>query len=178
MRVFTHFRCAETENFAHFTFFVNDYREQPFNGEQREMAQSPKVATYDLQPEMSAKKVRDLVLARIQADDCEDFILVNFANGDMVGHTGKLDAAIKAVKTVDKCVGAIVDAVLQKGGKLVVTADHGNAEQMYNPENDAPHTSHTLYDVECIVVDPALDKKTKLRTGGRLADVFPTALEL
>jgi 2,3-bisphosphoglycerate-independent phosphoglycerate mutase len=183
----TQFRCAETEKFPHVTFFFNDYRDEPFPGESRQMAQSPKVATYDLQPEMSAAEVRDIVLARIKAPDCEDFILVNFANGDMVGHTGKLDAAIKAVETVDRCVGAIVDATLAKGGALIVTADHGNAEQMWDPQTNAPHTAHTTYDVECILVDARYradasgspDKPSaKLRGGGRLADVFPTALDM
>ncbi|MEM9416247.1 MAG: 2,3-bisphosphoglycerate-independent phosphoglycerate mutase [Planctomycetota bacterium] len=175
----TQFRCAETEKFPHVTFFANDYREEPFPGETREMAQSPKVATYDLQPEMSAPGIRDLVLGQINSgDDCPDFILVNFANGDMVGHTGKLDAAIKAVETVDACVGAIVDATLQRGGKLVITADHGNAEQMFDPETNAPHTAHTTYDVPCIVVDPALDTATELRDDAKLADLFPTALAL
>jgi 2,3-bisphosphoglycerate-independent phosphoglycerate mutase len=172
------FRCAETEKFPHVTFFFNDYREQPFEGEGRQMAQSPKVATYDLKPQMSAYEVRDIVLARIHAEECEDFILVNFANGDMVGHTGKLAAAIKAVETVDECVGALVDAALARGGKLIVTADHGNAEQMFDPQTNAAHTAHTLYDVECIVVDPQLDATVKLRESGRLADVFPTVLQL
>jgi 2,3-bisphosphoglycerate-independent phosphoglycerate mutase len=175
----TQFRNAETEKFPHVTFFFNDYRDEPFDGEHRKMAQSPQVATYDLQPEMSAYQVRDDVLERINADDCEDFILVNFANGDMVGHTGKLDAAIKAVETVDTCVGDIVDATLNRGGNLIVTADHGNAEQMYNPETGSPHTAHTLYDVECILVDPELGKATtKLRDDGRLADVMPTILAM
>ncbi|MEM0914994.1 MAG: alkaline phosphatase family protein [Planctomycetota bacterium] len=177
----TQFHCAETEKFPHVTFFFNDYREDPFPGETREMAQSPQVATYDLQPEMSAEKIKQLVLDRIKSDDCPDFILVNFANGDMVGHTGKLDAAIKAVETVDRCVGEIVDATLAKsggGGKLIVTADHGNAEQMFDPTTDAPHTAHTLYKVDCIVVDESLTKDTPLRDDGRLADVFPTVLDL
>jgi 2,3-bisphosphoglycerate-independent phosphoglycerate mutase len=174
----TQFRCAETEKYPHVTFFANDYRNDPFPGETQQMAQSPKVATYDLQPEMSAHEIRDLVLQRINSPDCDDFMLINFANGDMVGHTGKLDAAIKAVETVDACVGQIVDAVLKKGGKLVVTADHGNAEQMFDPETNAPHTAHTLYDVECILVDPSLNKDTKLRRDGKLADVLPTALQL
>ncbi|WP_432799191.1 2,3-bisphosphoglycerate-independent phosphoglycerate mutase [Poriferisphaera sp. WC338] len=175
----TQFRCAETEKFPHVTFFCNDYREEPFPGEGRQMAQSPKVATYDLQPEMSAPEIKQIVLDRINAADGEDFILVNFANGDMVGHTGKLDAAIKAVETVDTCVGEIVDATLAKGGKLIVTADHGNAEQMFNPDTNAPHTAHTLYDVECIVVGADLEgSDVKLREGGRLADVMPTALKL
>ena len=175
----TQFRCAETEKFPHVTFFANDYREEPFPGETREMAQSPKVATYDLQPEMSAPGIRDLVLERINAgEDGPDFILVNFANGDMVGHTGKLDAAIKAVETVDACVGALVDATLARGGKLIITADHGNAEQMFDPDTNAPHTAHTTYDVPCIVVDPSLEADTPLRSGCRLADLFPTALDL
>ncbi|XAL98374.1 2,3-bisphosphoglycerate-independent phosphoglycerate mutase [Phycisphaeraceae bacterium D3-23] len=175
----TQFRCAETEKFPHVTFFANDYREAPFPGETRAMAQSPKVATYDLQPEMSAPGIRDLVLEHINAGDgCPDFILVNFANGDMVGHTGKLDAAIKAVETVDACVGAVVDATLARGGKLLITADHGNAEQMFDPKTNAPHTAHTTYDVPCIVVDPALDAATELRDDAKLADLFPTALSL
>ncbi len=174
----TQFRCAETEKFPHVTFFFNDYREEPFPGESRKMAQSPKVATYDLKPEMSAHEIRDIVLGRVNADDCEDFILVNFANTDMVGHTGKLDAAITAAETVDGCVGQIVEAVLARGGKLIVTADHGNSEQMFDPQTNAPHTAHTLYTVECIVVDPSLSVDTPLRGGGRLADVFPTALDL
>ncbi|MCC7147015.1 MAG: 2,3-bisphosphoglycerate-independent phosphoglycerate mutase [Phycisphaeraceae bacterium] len=181
------FRCAETEKFPHVTFFFNDYREEPFPGESRQMAQSPKVATYDLQPEMSAPQIRDIVLARLSAKDCEDLIVVNFANGDMVGHTGKLDAAIKAVETVDQCVGALVDAALKRNGVLIVTADHGNAEQMWDPTTNAPHTAHTTYDVECILVDP---RKKSLASGsketaskgldhdGRLADIVPTLLNL
>lgn len=176
----TQFRCAETEKFPHVTFFANDYREEPFEGETREMAQSPSVATYDLQPEMSAPGIRDLVLKRINEDgiDCPDFILVNFANGDMVGHTGKLDAAIKAVETVDACVGEIVDATLKRGGKLIITADHGNAEQMFDPNTNAPHTAHTTYDVPCLLVGDDLTKDTQLRDDARLADLFPTALDL
>lgn len=173
----TQYRSAETEKFPHVTFFFNDYREQPFPGESRQMAQSPKVPTYDLMPEMSAHEVCDLVLGRLRADDCEDFILVNFANGDMVGHTGKLDAVVKAVEAVDICVGKIVDATLARGGALIVTADHGNAEQMFDPDTNAPHTAHTTYDVECIFVTPT-PLQTKPRAGGRLADVFPTVLEL
>ena len=181
----TQFRTAETEKFPHVTFFFNDYRDDPFPGEGRQMAQSPKVATYDLKPEMSAHEVCDIVLKRIAADDCENFILVNFANGDMVGHTGSLQAAIKAVETVDECVGKIVDATLAKGGCLIVTADHGNAEQMFDPTTNAPHTAHTTYDVECIVVDPRREKDATgdankpspaLRSDGKLADVMPTLL--
>ncbi len=173
----TQFRCAETEKFAHVTFFFNDYRDEPFDGEHRQIIQSPKVATYDQQPQMSAAGVRDAVLARLAAADCEAFIIVNFANADMVGHTGKLDAAIQAVEMVDACVGAIVQAALKRGGSLIVTADHGNAEQMYNPETNSPHTSHTLYDVPLIVVGEAFKNHT-LRRGGRLADVMPTAFHM
>ncbi len=172
------FRCAETEKFPHVTFFFNDYRDEPFDGEDRKIIQSPQVATYDLQPEMSAPGIRDAVLDALDHDYA--MIMVNFANGDMVGHTGKLDAAVKAIETVDQCVGAIVEKTLARGGQLIVTADHGNAEQMWSPENDSPHTAHTTYPVECIVVDAryAGDPKAALREGGRLADVVPTALHL
>ena len=180
------FRCAETEKFPHVTFFFNDYRDEPFHGELREMAQSPKVPTYDLQPEMSAPQITSLVLNRIAADDCH-FIVVNFANGDMVGHTGKLDAAIKAIETVDHCVGSIVDAATARGYRLIVTADHGNAEQMWDTVNNCPHTAHTTYPVECILVGEDLrplaggsadTPSAALRSDGRLADVVPTALAL
>ena len=175
----TQFRVAESEKFAHVTFFFNDYRKEPFEGEHRWMVQSPKVATYDQKPEMSAESVRDAVLCRLQTDDCEDFFLVNFANPDMVGHTGNFEATVSAIETVDQCVGAIVDATLERGGKLIVTADHGNAEQMWDPDTDAPHTAHTNYDVECIIVDDELSRcATTLRDNGRLADVFPTCLML
>ncbi|MDX1681643.1 MAG: 2,3-bisphosphoglycerate-independent phosphoglycerate mutase [Phycisphaeraceae bacterium] len=183
----TQFRCAETEKFAHVTFFFNDYREEPFEGEDREMAQSPSVATYDQAPEMSAGEVAELVLGRLDAQTPPAFVLVNFANGDMVGHTGDLEAATAAVETVDEAVGRIIERVKELGGTAVVTADHGNAEQMYDPETDAPHTSHTLYDVELIVVDDRYadrasgDGRTAspgLRSGGCLADVMPTVLDL
>jgi 2,3-bisphosphoglycerate-independent phosphoglycerate mutase len=184
----TQFRCAETEKYPHVTFFFNDYRDPPFEGERRENPQSPKVATYDQQPEMAALLVRDAVLRRLASPDCERFLIVNFANCDMVGHTGSLEAAIKAVATVDACVGALVDAALAKGGAAIVTADHGNCEQMFDPETNAPHTAHTLYDVPLIVVadrckgrslrgdrnaegwfSPAVRERR-----GRLADAMPT----
>ena len=173
----TQFRCAETEKFPHVTFFFNDYRDEPFAGESRQMAQSPKVATYDLQPQMSAPEIGEIILKRLAAEDCEDFILVNFANGDMVGHTGVLAAAITAVETVDTWVGRIAEVALARGGALIVTADHGNAEQMFDPTTNAPHTAHTTFDVQCIVVD-ADNQNAKLREGGRLADIMPTALDL
>jgi 2,3-bisphosphoglycerate-independent phosphoglycerate mutase len=184
---YTQFRCAETEKFPHVTFFFNDYRDDPFPGEARQLTPSPKVATYDLKPEMSAPEVCDIVCARLAAPDYQDFILVNFANGDMVGHTGKLDAAIKAVETVDTCVGRIVEATLKRGGILLITADHGNCEQMWDPETNSPHTAHTTYDVECIIVDPALGALASgsgetpscgLRGDGRLADLMPTLFDL
>jgi 2,3-bisphosphoglycerate-independent phosphoglycerate mutase len=171
------FRCAETEKFPHVTFFFNDYRDEPFAGEDRKIVPSPKVATYDLQPEMSAAGIRDAVLEAIDGDYA--LIVVNFANGDMVGHTGKLDAAIQAVEMVDACVGAIVAKTLAKGGQLIITADHGNAEQMFDPTTGAPHTAHTTYDVECILVDSRLKSSdVKLREGGRLADIIPTAFKM
>ncbi len=184
------FRSAETEKFPHVTFFFNDYRDEPYPGEQRKMAQSPKVATYDLKPEMSAPEVCRFVLDELAkpADRVPHFILVNFANGDMVGHTGKLDAAIQAVQTVDQCVGKIVDATLKHpGGFVLVTADHGNAEQMFDPDTNAPHTAHTTYDVECILVNRAIQSLASgdaatpskgLRLGGCLADLAPTVLAL
>ncbi|MCC7390650.1 MAG: 2,3-bisphosphoglycerate-independent phosphoglycerate mutase [Phycisphaerales bacterium] len=171
------FRCAETEKFPHVTFFFNDYREEPFPGESRAIIQSPKVATYDLAPEMSAAGIRDAVLARLAADDCEDVIVVNLANGDMVGHTGSLPAAIKACEVVDQCVGQLVEAALARNGSCIVTADHGNAEQMKDPDTGMPHTAHTTYDVPLIVVGKAF-KSRKLRPGGRLADILPTALDM
>jgi 2,3-bisphosphoglycerate-independent phosphoglycerate mutase len=174
----TQFRCAETEKFPHVTFFFNDYREAPFPGERRELIPSPKdVATYDLKPEMSAFGVRDAVLRRLAAPDCEPVLVVNFANGDMVGHTGKLDAAIKACETVDACVAAIVEAALARGGSALVFADHGNAEQMWDPAGNCPHTAHTNYAVPAFVVGEAFRGRS-LRPGGRLADLAPTALEI
>jgi len=174
----TQFRCAETEKFPHVTYFFNDYREECFVGEQRAIIPSPRdVATYDLKPEMSAAGVRDAVLARIAAPDCENVLIVNFANCDMVGHTGNLAAAIRSVQVVDACVGSIVDATLARGGSLIVTADHGNIEQMKDPITGAPHTAHTNYDVPLIVVGAAF-RGRNLRTGGRLADIAPTMLNM
>jgi 2,3-bisphosphoglycerate-independent phosphoglycerate mutase len=171
------FRCAETEKYPHVTFFFNDYRDDPFAGESRDMAPSPRdVSTYDQKPEMSAAGITDKVLQAIADDSCE-LIVVNYANGDMVGHTGVLAAAIQAVETVDACVGKVVDATLAKGGSLIVTADHGNCEQMIDPKTGGPHTAHTTYDVPLIVVEPGLEGR-ELKTGGRLADIAPTLLTL
>ena len=173
----TQFRCAETEKFPHVTFFFNDYRDDPFPGEHRGFVQSPKVATYDLKPDMSAAGVMETVIGRLVADDCEDVIIVNFANGDMVGHTGQLTAAIWACETVDDCVGRIIEQTLRRGGSAIVTADHGNAEQMWDPVTHAPHTSHTTYDVPLILIGEEF-KGMSLREGGRLADIFPTMLDM
>jgi len=173
----TQLRCAETEKFPHVTFFFNDYRDEPFDGERREIIQSPQVATYDLRPEMSAAGVRDAVLGRLGADDCEPVLVVNFANPDMVGHTGSMEATVRACETVDECVGRIVEAALARGGSCIVTADHGNAEQMFSPETDSPHTAHTLYPVPLYVVGEAFRGRA-LREDGRLADIFPTALDM
>jgi 2,3-bisphosphoglycerate-independent phosphoglycerate mutase len=169
------FRCAETEKYAHVTFFFNDYTETPFGGEDRQIVPSPKVRTYDLKPEMSALEVCDVVMQRLEADKY-DVIVINFANPDMVGHTGILEAAVKAAETVDACVGRILDKVKQLGGAAIITADHGNFEKM-SDENGNPYTSHTTGDVPLIVFDE-LNKNRKLRSSGRLADVMPTLLEM
>ncbi|MBL9032577.1 MAG: 2,3-bisphosphoglycerate-independent phosphoglycerate mutase [Phycisphaerae bacterium] len=186
------FRCAETEKYPHVTFFFNDYRDEPFPGERRENPQSPRVATYDEAPEMAAAEVRDAVLRRVAASDCEALIVVNFANGDMVGHTGNLEAAVRACAAVDGGVGAIVEATLARGGQLIVTADHGNCEQMFDPVTNSPHTAHTNYDVPLYVVGEGVrgrrlrgdfealgwfDAGVRARRG-RLADIMPTALEM
>ncbi len=170
------YRSAETEKFPHVTFFFNDYREPPFSGEDRHMVPSPQVSTYDQMPEMSAYGVCDEVVRRIDAD-MYDLLVVNFANSDMVGHTGVLAAAVKAVEHVDVCVGRILEAIQRRNGIAIVTADHGNCEQMIDPATGGPHTAHTTYDVECILVDNRLRGK-RLREGGRLADIAPTGLQM
>jgi 2,3-bisphosphoglycerate-independent phosphoglycerate mutase len=170
------FRCAETEKAPHVTFFFNDYRKDPFPGEEQVTIPSAKVSTYDQLPEMSAYAVCDEVVKRIDAGS-HDLLVVNFANGDMVGHTGVLAAAIKAVEHVDICCGKIMAALARVGGSAIVTADHGNCEQMIDPETGGPHTSHTTYPVELIVMDERFRGK-KLRDGGRLADVAPTLIRM
>jgi 2,3-bisphosphoglycerate-independent phosphoglycerate mutase len=164
-------RIAETEKYAHVTFFFDGGEDKDIEGSTRVLVNSPKVATYDLQPEMSAYKVTDKVLDEI-AKDVHDTIILNFANCDMVGHTGVIPAAIKAVETVDECVGRVVDAILDKGGVAIVTADHGNAEKMLDEQGN-PFTAHTTNIVPLIVTD----KTVELREGGVLADVAPTMLE-
>ncbi|NJM41956.1 MAG: 2,3-bisphosphoglycerate-independent phosphoglycerate mutase [Anaerolineae bacterium] len=169
------FHAAETEKYPHVTFFFNGRREEPFPGESRFMAPSPKVATYDLQPEMSAHELLAGVLKRMSETD-DDFILVNFANPDMVGHTGVLSAAIKAVETADECAGKLVEAINAKGGIALVTADHGNAEIMQDEVTGQPHTYHTINPVTLFVVDGV--RYHRLIPRGALADVAPTVLHL
>jgi 2,3-bisphosphoglycerate-independent phosphoglycerate mutase len=173
----TQFRCAETEKYAHVTYFFNGGREAPFEGEERAMIPSPKdVATYDQKPEMSAKGVADAVVSAIEKD-AFDFVLVNFANPDMVGHTGMLEAATRAVEVVDEGIGRIVAAAKNKGGCVIITADHGNCELMKDPATGKPHTAHTLNPVPLLYVNEA-DRDVKLRSGGRICDVAPTMLAL
>ena len=168
-------RIAETEKYAHVTFFFNGGNEEPFAGEERVLIPSPKeVATYDQKPAMSAPQVADEVVKRI-ASGAYDLIILNFANPDMVGHTGILAAAIEAMETVDTCLGRVVDAVLAAGGRLLITADHGNCEQMTDAQGK-PHTAHTTNPVPLILVDPDL-RGAKLRQG-ILADIAPTLLQL
>ena len=168
-------RIAETEKYAHVTFFFNGGREAVFAGEKRILVPSPKVATYDQQPEMSAREVTDRVVEAIRSHRF-DVIVLNYANADMVGHTGRLDAAVKAVETVDACLGRLSESVEQAGGTLVITADHGNAEMMRDPETDEPHTAHTLNPVPFVVVNPP--RPIQHLADGRLSDVAPTLLDL
>jgi len=171
----TQLRIAETEKYAHVTFFFNGGEETVFPGEERILVPSPKVRTYDLKPEMSAPEVTDKLVEAI-ASGRFDFVVVNYANTDMVGHTGKLDAAIKAVETVDQCLGRLEPAVKAAGGVLLITADHGNAELMVDPETHQPHTAHTLDPVPAILVNGP-PQITRLEHG-RLADIAPTLLDL
>ena len=169
-------RIAETEKYPHVTFFMNGGRETQYPGEDRIMVPSPKVATYDLKPEMSAREVTDKLVEAIGWGKY-DLIIVNYANPDMVGHTGIMKAAVNAVEVVDGCLGRLRDAVEKVGGVLIVTADHGNVELMKDPVTGAPHTAHTLLDVPIIVVNAKTPRPIHLRNG-RLADVAPTLLDL
>ena len=168
-------RIAETEKYAHVTFFFNGGVEEPNEGEDRILVKSPKVATYDLQPEMSAFEVCDKLVEAIKSDKY-DVIIINFANPDMVGHTGVEDAAIKAVEAVDTCVGRAVEALKEVDGQMFICADHGNAEQLLDYETGAPFTAHTTNPVPFILVNA--DPAYKLREGGCLADIAPTLIEL
>lgn len=168
------FHAAETEKYAHVTYFFNGGLETPFPGEARQLVPSPKVATYNLKPEMSAYELADQLLTRLQSHD-DAFLLVNFANPDMVGHTGVLEAAIKACEAVDECAGRVVQAVLNKGGVALVTADHGNAERMIDEQTGNPHTYHTTSPVALFAIS---HDYFALRPRGILADVAPTVLSL
>ena len=169
----TQLRTAETEKYAHVTYFLNGGNETQYAGEDRIMVPSPKVATYDLKPEMSAPELTTKAVASIGSGKY-DLIVLNYANPDMVGHTGKLDAAIKAVETVDAGLGQIVDAIRKAGGALLVTADHGNCEMMRDPDTGGPHTAHTTNPVPAVLVDGSDVSLAE----GRLADIAPTLLEL
>jgi 2,3-bisphosphoglycerate-independent phosphoglycerate mutase len=165
-------RIAETEKYPHVTFFFSGGREDPFPGEKRILINSPKVATYDLKPEMSAYEVTDALLTEINEENF-DVIILNFANPDMVGHSGKMEPTVKAIETVDECLGKLVDALLAKNGVAIITADHGNSDRVID-ENGNPFTAHTTNPVPCIVTLP----ETKLREDGVLADLSPTILDL
>ena len=172
----TQLRIAETEKYAHATFFFNGGVEAPNEGEDRALIASPKVATYDLKPEMSAYEVTDEAVRRIESGKY-DVMILNFANCDMVGHTGVMDAAVAAVHAVDSCVRMVVEAIQKTGGRCIITADHGNAEYMWDEKAQVPFTAHTTNPVPCILVDDSR-KSVELREGGRLCDLAPTLLDL
>ena len=170
---YTQLRIAETEKYAHVTFFFNGGKEEPYPGEKRILINSPKVATYDLKPEMSAYEVTDNLIKVIEEKSC-DVIIVNYANGDMVGHTGNLEKAIEAVEALDKCVGRVISKIEEVGGEALITADHGNCEQMLDLKTGEPITSHTTFDVPLIVVS----NRVKSLNSGRLCDLTPTLLTM
>jgi 2,3-bisphosphoglycerate-independent phosphoglycerate mutase len=169
-------RVAETEKYAHVTYFFNGGVEQPFPGEERTMVQSPKVATYDLKPEMSAQGVAEAV-TNAAVKGAFDVVIVNFANADMVGHSGKIEPTVRAVETVDMCLGEIYKVVREREGVMIITADHGNAEMMIDPATGGPHTAHTTNPVPFIVISGE-GKRLALREGGALQDISPTVLGL
>jgi len=167
-------RIAETEKYAHVTYFFNGGNENSYRGEEREMVQSPRVATYDLMPQMSAAGIAKVAVKSIESKDF-DVIIMNFANADMVGHSGQLGPTVKAVEMVDSCLGEIYGALRRTGGKWVITADHGNAELMIDPITKGPHTYHTTNPVPFIVVD---EEKAPLQRDGSLRDIAPTMLAM
>ena len=169
----TQLRIAETQKYAHVTFFFNGGEEKQFEGEERILIKSPDVETFDMKPEMSAYEVTEAVLKEIAADKF-DAIILNYANCDMVGHTGVFDAAVQAVEAVDDCIGQVTEAILAKGGKVIITADHGNADKMME-DDGSPFTAHTTNPVPAIIIGS--DAK-KVREGGVLADLAPTMLQL
>jgi 2,3-bisphosphoglycerate-independent phosphoglycerate mutase len=172
-------RLAETEKYAHVTYFFNCGIETPYPGEDRILVPSQKVATYDLKPEMSAPGITDQLVADLEARR-HRIIICNFANADMVGHTGNLDAAIAAIETLDRCLTRIVTTVERANGSMIITADHGNAEQMWDTERREPHTAHTSNPVPIVVIDRQSASKpaSRLRSGGSLRDVAPTMLRM
>ncbi len=172
----TQLRIAETEKYAHVTYFFNGGEEKKLIGEDRILILSPKVATYDLQPEMNAPKVTEKLIEAIEKN-LYDVIILNFANGDMVGHTGVYEAAIKALENIDLQIGKLVNLFTMKGGTVLITADHGNAEEMWDFTNEQPHTQHTLNPVPFVIITPN-NKPMKLRDRGSLADIAPTVLEI
>ncbi len=171
---FKQFHCSETEKYAHVTFFFNGGREEPWAGEERVMIPSPKVSTYDQKPEMSAKEVADSMIEALQSHDF-GFLVVNFANGDMVGHTAKRDAIIEGVEAMDHEVGRLLDVAVEEGYSVLLTADHGNCDEMVDPVTGEPHTQHTTYPVPCMIID---DENWRLNTGMGLSSVAPTILQL
>ncbi|MBT4450624.1 MAG: 2,3-bisphosphoglycerate-independent phosphoglycerate mutase [Gammaproteobacteria bacterium] len=168
------FHCAETEKYPHVTFFFNGGREHKFPGEDRKMIPSPDVSTYDLKPEMNAKDVADAMIDALKSKEY-GFLVVNFANGDMVGHTAVRDAVIKAVETLDQEVGRVLDVAVEEGYSVILTADHGNCDEMVDPITGEPHTQHTIYPVPCLIID---EVPWRLATGGNLSAIAPTLLQL
>jgi 2,3-bisphosphoglycerate-independent phosphoglycerate mutase len=166
-------RLAETEKYAHVTFFFNGGVEQPFEGEDRILVKSPMVATYDLQPEMNSVEVTDRLVEALKSGTY-DVIICNYANPDMVGHSGKFDAAVKAIEAVDRALGRVQDALLECGGEMLVTADHGNAEQMLDEDSGQPHTAHTSNLVPLIYVG----RRAQMAEHGALSDVVPSMMYL
>jgi len=174
MAGYKQFHCAETEKYAHVTFFMNGGREEPYAGEERVMVPSPKVATYDQAPEMSADEVADEVIKALESKEY-GLVMVNFANGDMVGHTAVRDAVIKAVETLDCEVGRVLDAAIANEYSVILTADHGNCDEMVDPITREPHTQHTMYPVPCMIID---EVPWRLNTGAGLSSIAPTILQL
>lgn len=172
----TQIRIAETEKYPHVTFFFNGGREAPMKGEDHILCPSPKVATYDLKPEMSAHDIRDQIIPHLQKGEV-DYVCLNFANPDMVGHTGVFEAAVKACETVDQCTQAVAEAAMAQGYKIIITADHGNADRMRNPDG-SPHTAHTTVTVPCILIDPREEFTYASDKTGKLGDLAPTLLTL
>jgi 2,3-bisphosphoglycerate-independent phosphoglycerate mutase len=168
------FHCSETEKYAHVTFFFNSGREAPYEGEARLVIPSPKVETYDLQPEMSAPEVADAVINALNSQQY-DFVVVNFANGDMVGHTAVENAVIKAVETLDREAGRVLDAAVANDYSVILTADHGNCDEYLDPLTGEPNTQHTVYPVPCLVMDKV---NWRLSTEGGLSNLAPTILQL